>query len=111
MGRGLDNYFLILGMDFNNPESDIAVIEQRIKEKVKEWNKLAERGKMQQKYRQYKAMVFDIGNVMKTENLRLAEAKDAQSFVNGILKTELALFAGAKEIEEPAANAIMEKAG
>lgn len=56
-------------------------------------------------------MAMDIGKVMKTENLRLAEAKDAQAFVQGILKTELALFAGAKEIESSAANAIMEKAG
>lgn len=111
MGRGLDNYFLILELDFNKPESNEAFIEQRIKEKLQYWNKHGERGKMQQKYRQYKSMALDIGKVMKTENLRLAEAKDAQTFVQGILKTELALFAGATEIEEPAANAIMEKAG
>ena len=111
MGRGLDNYFLILGLDFNKPESNEAFIEQRIKEKLQYWNKNGEKGKMQQKYRQYKSMAMDIGKVMKTENLRLAEAKDAQAFVQGILKTELALFAGAKEIESSAANAIMEKAG
>ena len=111
MGRGLDNYFLILELDFNKPESNEAFIEQRIKEKLQYWNKNGEKGKMQQKYRQYKSMAMDIGKVMKTENLRLAEAKDAQAFVQGILKTELALFAGAKEIESSAANAIMEKAG
>lgn len=111
MGRGLDNYFLILELDFNKPESNEALIEQRIKEKLQYWNKNGEKGKMQQKFRQYKSMAMDIGKVMKTENLRLAEAKDAQTFVQGILKTELELFAGQKEIESSAANAIMEKAG
>lgn len=111
MGRGLDNYFLILELDFMKPESDLKLIDQRIKEKVKFWNANCDKGKMQQKYRQYKSQVMDIGKVMKTDNLRLAEAKDAQTFVQGILKEELTFFAGKKEIEESAASAIMDKAG
>ena len=111
MGRGLDNYFLILELNFLKPESDEAVIDKSIKEHLQFWNKNGEKGKNQQKYRQYKSMAMDIAKVMKTDNLRMAEAKDAQAFVQGILKTELALFAGAKEIESSAANAIMEKAG
>lgn len=111
MGRGLDNYYLILELDFLKPESDLSVIEKQMKAKYNFWNANAERGKMQQKYRQYKTMYLDIGKVMKTENLRLAEAKDAQTFVQGILKEELTFFAGKKEIEASAANAIMAKAG
>ena len=111
MGRGLDNYFLVLELDFLKPESDMSVIEKQMKEKFKFWNANADRGKMQQKYRQYKAMYLDMGKVMKTENLRLAEARDAQNFVQGILKEELTLFAGKKEIEASAADAIIEKAG
>lgn len=111
MGRGLDNYFLILELDFTKPESDIKVIDERIKEKVKFWNANADKGKMQQKYRQYKSQVMDIGKVMKTEALRNAEAKDAMTFVQGILKEELTFFSGKKVIETAAANAIMEKAG
>lgn len=45
MGRGLDNYFLILELDFNKPESNEAFIEQRIKEKLQYWNKNGEKGK------------------------------------------------------------------
>lgn len=111
MGKGLDNYFLILGLDFEKPESDERVINQRIKEKSAFWNANSDKGKMQQKYRQYKSQVIDIGKVMKTENLRNAEAKDAMLFVNGILKEEKRFFAGKKEIEETAAKAIMEKCG
>lgn len=111
MGKGLDNYFLVLELDFLKPESDMSVIEKQMKDKFKFWNANADRGKMQQKYRQYKAMYLDMGKVMKTENLRLAEAKDARNFVQGILKEELTLFAGKKEIEASAAEAIMEKAG
>ena len=111
MGKGLDNYYLILGLDFAKPESDEQVINQRIKEKVKFWNANSDKGTMQQKYRQYKSQVMDIGKVMKTENLRNVEAKDAMMFVNGILKEEKKFFAGKKEIEETAAKAIMEKCG
>ena len=111
MGRGLDNYFLILELDFTKPESDTKLINDRIKEKAKFWNANSDKGKMQQKYRQYKSQVMDIGKVMTTDSLRAVEAKDAMSFVQGILKEELTFFSGEKEIEESAANAIMERAG
>ncbi len=111
MGKGLDNYYLILGLDFAKPESDIQVIQQRLKEKTDFWNRNADKGTMQQKYRQYKSQVLDIGKVMTTKELRTAEASDAMQFVSGILKEELRFFAGKKEIEETAAKAMMEKCG
>ena len=111
MGRGIDNYFLILELNFVNIETDIAVIEKRVKEKAKFWNNNSEKGRLQQKYRQYNSQIIDIGKVMKTESLREAEAKDAHAFVKGILKEELKFFAGKTEIEQSAANSIMEKTG
>lgn len=111
MGRGLDNYFLILELDFIKPESDINMIKQRIKDKSKFWNANSDKGKMQQKYRQYKSQVMEIAKVMDTESLRNAEARDAALFVQGVLKEELRYFSEKKEIEESAANDIMKRAG
>lgn len=111
MGRGIDNYFLILELDFKKPESDPTVIKQRIKDKAKFWNTLTERGRMQQKYRQYKSQISVIQKVMDDDALRTAEAKDAMTFVQGILKEELKFFSDSKEIEEAAAKEIMEKCG
>lgn len=111
MARGIDNYFLILELDFAKPESNADIINQRIQEKAKFWNANSDKGRMQQKYRQYKSQVPDIGKVMSTEALRKVEAKDAMAYVQGVLKDELKFFAGKKEIEEPAAKTIMEKCG
>ena len=111
MGRGIDNYFLILELDFKKPESDPTVIKQRIKDKAKFWNANADKGRMQQKYRQYKSQIPFIQKVMDDDAARAAEAKDAMTFVQGILKEELKFFSGSKEIEEAAAKAIMDKCG
>lgn len=111
MGRGTDNFFLILELDFLKPESDWQIIEQRIKDKKKFWNDNCNKGDKQKKYRQYKDQLMEIGRVMKTPELRKAEAKDAQEFVKEVLKEELKFFAGEKTIETAAAKVIMERAG
>lgn len=111
MGKGLDNYYLILGLDFAKPESDLTVINRRIQEKARFWNANSDKGKMQQKYRQYKSQVMDIGKVMKTEKLRIAEAQEAMAFVSGILEEEKKFFAGQTEIEETQAKGVMDKCG
>lgn len=111
MGRGADNYFLILELDFMEPESDMGVINKRIDEKARFWNANSERGKKAAKYRQYKAQLIDIKKVMKTETARKAEAKEAKEYVQGILKEQLKFFAGKKEIEKTPAEAIMKASG
>lgn len=115
MKRGADNYYLILELDFLKPESDMAVIDKRIADKVKFWNANSERGKKAAKYRQYKLQLIDIKKVMKTEAARQAEAKEALEYVQPILKEQLKFFASQKgsadkkEIEKASANVIMEK--
>ncbi len=112
MGRGVDNYYLILELDFLKPETDMSVINNRIKEKVKFWNANSERDRKRgAKYRQYKSQVIDIGKVMGNEASRTAEAKDAKAFVQGILGEEMKFFSGKKEIEKAAAEDIMERCG
>ena len=111
MGRGTDNFYLILELDFLKPESDWKIIEQRIKDKRKFWNDNCNKGDKQKKYRQYKDQLMEIGRVMKTPELRNAEAKDAREFVKEVLKEELKFFAGKKTVEPAAAKAIMERAG
>lgn len=111
MGRGLDNYYLVLGLDFLKPESDAAMIESRMQERFRFWNSDSHSQETRQKYQRYKAMFLDMAKVMKTESLRKAEAEDALQFVEKVLKEELIDFTGKKEIAVFDAKPIMEKAG
>ena len=112
MGRELDNYYLILELDFLKPEEDEAVIDKRLREKMRFWNENCERDRKKGfKYKEYKGWALDIGKVMKTPNLRKAEAEDAKTFVNSILKEQLRYLQDKKEIERGTAAAICEKCG
>ena len=97
MGRGTDNFYLILELDFLKPESDWKIIEQRIKDKRKFWNDNCNKGDKQKKYRQYKDQLMEIGRVMKTPELRNAEAKDAQRNCKRGLKRRAEVFRRKKD--------------
>lgn len=111
MGRGIDNYYLILELNFTKPESDSEVIKKRIAEKRKFWNAHSDKGSKQEKYRQYKADLLNITTVMGDEAKRNAEAEEAKLFVNNILKEELKYISGRKDIDKQAAENIMAKCG
>lgn len=109
MGRGADNYYLILELDFLKPEADASVIKKRIEEKQRFWNKNAEDRERGPKYKQYKSWIPNIAKTMATEAARNAEAKDAVEFVRQCLSEEIKLLAGKKEVEQPVAEAIMKR--
>ncbi len=107
MGRGKDNYFLILELDFMEELSD-EEITARIDEKERYWRKYSEIGRNKDKCRLYKSWVPQIRKVMGDRSSRMAEASDARVFVEGVLNNKMRYFRGQDEIEKKAAKSIME---
>ena len=64
MASRYDGYFLILKLDYHKQESNDDTIDPSLKNKFQYWNKNLEKGKKQQRYRQYKSMKMDIANTV-----------------------------------------------
>ena len=113
MGRGADNFYLILELDFMKPESDADIIKNRIEEKMRFWSKNAEDREKGPKYKLYKSKGPIIAKTMAVEEKRKAEAKEAEAFVRKCLSDEIRLLSSKqkeqKKVERPLAESIMLK--
>ncbi len=111
MGRGADNFYLILGLDFLKPESDQKVILKRLNEKQKFWDKNREHREKGPKYRQYSQWVPIIASTMAKESSRNAEANDARAYVQQRLSENKRHLGGKQKIDSSTAEAMMELCG
>lgn len=87
-----DNFYIILQLDFDKPESDLNVINNRIKEKQEEWSKNRNHPKSGTKMLQYLSMIEQIKEVMSDAGLRKKEAAAAQRIVYEPLDRQISVI-------------------
>lgn len=74
-----ENYFILLGLRFDPPETDVNKINEAIELKTQEWQKNSKNPKKAYIYKEYLQSIDKIREVMLNETTRTQEATDAKA--------------------------------
>jgi hypothetical protein len=87
-----DNFYHLLGLKINPPESDPQVITAAIKQKQAEWSRLRNHPTKGTQARQYISLLTEIRNVMGDAELREKEARAALDLLKKKLEAKFAVI-------------------
>ena len=101
--KNRDNCFLILGLDYRNPDYTDSEIKQKLREKRRYWRA---NQKDHPEYSVYDSNLMEIEKTLTDPEKRKAEAADAAEYIRIYLEDELAPFDGMEQIPEEDAKRI-----
>lgn len=87
-----DNFYILLELDFDKPETDMDVINKAIKSKQEQWSKDRNHPTKGIKAQQYLSLLSEITRVMSDEKIRHTEALEAQKIIYEPLNKQIKII-------------------